>query len=315
MKQFISTQDIDSVPKLVQIAKYFKASPHGKEHLGKNKTLGLLFFNSSLRTRLSTQKAAQNLGMNVLVMNVDEEGWKIEFDEGAVMNQGEQEHLQEAAAVLSQYCDFIGVRSFASLTDREADYEEKILRGFIRYAKKPVFSMESATRHPLQSLADVLTVEENKTVEKPKVVLSWAPHPLPLPQAVANSFLEWMKQTDCELVVTNPEGFDLSEEFTEGLEIVHDQCEALKNADFVYAKNWSSFENYGATTDAFSDWTIDSRKMALTNRARFMHCLPVRRNVVVTDEVLNSEHSLVIEQANNRTFAAQAVLYKFLQDG
>ncbi len=314
MKIFTSVKDIFDISELVSLSKIVKENPLDFKSFGKDKTLGLLFFNPSLRTRLSSQKAAMNLGMNVMVMNLNNDGWSIELEDGTIMNQGTQEHIKEAAGVISQYCDIIGIRTFASLTNKQEDYQEEIIQKFIKNATVPVISLESATLHPLQSFADVITIEEHKTKVKPKVVLTWAPHPRALPQAVANSFAEWMAQTDVELVITNPEGFDLAVDFTNGIEVVHDQDEALKDADFVYAKNWSSYEEYGKIGTNFDDWTITKEKMSLTANGKFMHCLPVRRNVVVSDDVLDSEHSLVLQQANNRTFAAQTILLKMLQD-
>lgn len=314
MMNFTSVKDISNMEAWLKKALEIKANPFAYKEFGQKKTLGLIFLNPSLRTRLSTQKAAMNLGMNVMVMNLGTEGWSIEMTDGTVMDQGSQEHIKEAAGVISQYCDIIGIRTFAELKNRDEDYSEKVLTKFIQSARVPVVSLESATLHPLQSLADLITIEEQKKVTRPKVVLSWAPHPRALPQAVANSFAEWMKQADVELVITNPEGFDLASEFTDGVPVIHNQDEALAGADFVYAKNWSSFENYGQTAPNLTDWTISQAKMDLTNDGKFMHCLPVRRNVVVTDEVIDSENSLVLEQANNRTYAAQTVLLKMLQD-
>ena len=314
MKNFTSINDVEDLGQLVDLAQNIKKNPFGYKSIGENKTLGLLFFNPSLRTRLSTQKAAMNLGMNVMVLNIDKDGWKIEMEDGVIMNEGSQEHIKDAAAVVSQYCDIIGVRTFASLLNKEEDYQEKILTKFIKYTTVPVLSLESATLHPLQSLADVLTIKEQQKNNKPKVVLTWAPHPKALPQAVSNSFVEWIKHTDVELVITNPEGFDLYTEFTTDIKVIHDQNEALKNADFVYVKNWSSFDDYGAVSAQNDDWSITKEKMKLTNNAKVMHCLPVRRNVVITDEVLDSENSLIMEQANNRTYAVQAVLLKLLQN-
>lgn len=313
MKNFTSINDVEELSQLLDLTEKVKKNPFGYKSIGENKTLGLLFFNSSLRTRLSTQKAAMNLGMNVMVLNIDKDGWKIEMTDGAIMNEGYQEHIKDAISVISQYCDIIGVRTFASLSNKEEDYQEQTLAKFLKYATVPILSLESAVLHPLQSLADVLTIKEQQKVKKPKVVLTWAPHPKALPQAVSNSFIEWIKKTDVELVIANPEGLDLSKEFTKGVKVIHSQEEALKNADFVYVKNWSSFENYGEVSTINSDWTMTKDKMDLTNNAKVMHCLPVRRNVVITDEVLDSENSLIIEQANNRTYAAQAVLIKLLQ--
>jgi N-succinyl-L-ornithine transcarbamylase len=314
MKDFTSIKDVVNLKQLVNQALVIKQNPFANKESGENKTLGLLFFNPSLRTRLSSQRAATNLGMNVMVMNLNNDGWTMELEDGAIMNQGSQEHIKEAAGVISQYCDVIGIRSFASLKDKEADYNEKLLNKFITNASVPVFSLESATLHPLQSFADLITIEEHKQIARPKVVLTWAPHPKALPQAVANSFTEWMKGAEVDLVIANPENFDLAPEFTRGVEVYHNQDKALENADFVYAKNWSSFIDYGKTSQGLEDWTITTAKMALTNQAKFMHCLPVRRNVVVTDEVIDSEASLVLQQANNRTFAAQTVILNLLKN-
>ncbi len=312
MSVFSSIKDVQSPDKLRNLALEMKTNPHAYSQYGKDKTLGLIFFNPSLRTRLSTQKAALNLGMNVMVMNFNSESWTIELQDGTIMDGGSQEHIREAAAVISQYCDILGIRTFAGLKSRQDDYEEIVLNKFMEYASVPVISLESATLHPLQSLADWMTITGKSRRTRPKVVLSWAPHPKVLPQAVANSFVEWMRHASVDLTVTFPEGMDLSPDFLEGVKVTHQQEEALANADFVYAKNWSSYSNYGQGGKALSDWLIDTKKMALTNDAYFMHCLPVRRNVVVSDQVLDGERSLVIEQANNRTFAAQAVLLKML---
>lgn len=311
MKQFLSVNDVPDVEALVKDGLEFKKSPFTHQNLGKNKTLGLIFFNPSLRTRLSTQKAALNLGMSVMVMNINQEGWQIEFEDGAVMNGDKQEHIREAVGVVSQYCDILGVRTFASLTDREKDYSEDVLKKFIDYASVPVISLESATKHPLQSLADLLMIEEHKKIAKPKVVLTWAPHPRALPQAVPNSFVEWMKVAGVELTVAFPEGYALEPSLLSGVKSTHNQQEAFENADFIYAKNWSSYEEYGKILSNDSSWTVDQKKMELTNQAKFMHCLPIRRNVIATDEVINN--SAVIELAGNRVFAAQAVLKKMIE--
>jgi N-succinyl-L-ornithine transcarbamylase len=314
MKQFTSIKDITDLNGLLSLSKKIKKNPFGFKSYGENKTLGLLFFNPSLRTRLSTQKAAMNLGMNVMVMNLNTDGWSIELEDGTIMNEGTQEHIKEAAGVISQYCDIIGIRTFASLNDKIKDYNEEIIYKFIKHALVPVISLESATLHPLQSFSDLITIDEAKTKVKPRVVLTWAPHPKRLPQAVANSFVEWMSKTDVDLVIANPKGFDLSPEFTKGVEVTHNQDDALKNADFVYTKNWSSFDNYGEIGTEFDDWVVTKEKMDLTNHGKFMHCLPVRRNVVVSDDVIDSDNSLVLQQANNRVYAAQTVLLKILQD-
>jgi N-succinyl-L-ornithine transcarbamylase len=311
MKQFLSAMDTPDVQALVQDALACKKDPHGFSHLGKNKTMVMLFFNPSLRTRLSTEKAALNLGMQVISMNADQ-GWNLEFEEGAIMNAGSAEHIREAAAVISQYADIIGVRTFPSLKDREKDYADQVIKSFVRYARVPVVSLESAIRHPLQSLTDVITVEQFKKTARPKVVLTWAPHPRALPQAVPNSFIEWMQRAEVDLVITHPPGYELAPEFTKDTPVVYDQHKALEGADFVYAKNWSSYVQYGQILSQDPDWQITPDKMARTNDARFMHCLPVRRNVIVSDAVLDSPQSVVIEQAGNRTFAAMAVLKAIL---
>ena len=312
---FTSIQDIDSLQKWVKQALKIKRNPLKNKKLGKNKTLGMLFFNPSLRTRLSTQKAALNLGMNVMVMNFTNEGWTLEFEDGAIMNSGASEHIKEAAEVVSQYCDIIAIRAFAGLTDKEKDNAETVLSGFLKYATVPIVNMESATGHPLQSLADAITMAEFKTEHKPKVVLTWAPHPKALPQAVVNSFIEMMQLQEADFVITHPEGYELNPEITKDSKIEYDQNKAFENADFIYAKNWSNYIDYGKITNFNPNWTVTADKMKLTNNAKFMHCLPVRRNVIVTDEVLDSENSIVIEQANNRTYSAQLVLQKILEDG
>ena len=294
----------------IEEAKEIKANPLANNKLGKNKTLGLLFFNSSLRTRLSTQKAALNLGMDPIVMNVSGDAWGIEFGDGTIMNGNTAEHIKEAAQVVSQYCDIIAVRAFPSLTDKEKDESEQVLKSFVAFASVPIVSMESATGHPLQGLTDAITIAENSTKKKPKVVLSWAPHVKALPHAVANSFTEAMQKMDVEFVIANPEGYNLNPEITKNTTIYHNQKEAFKDADFVYAKNWSSYEDYGKVLNTDPNWMITQEKLG---NAKFMHCLPVRRNVVVEDAVLDADSSLVIEQANNRTFAAQLVFKKILE--
>ncbi|MEM9887635.1 MAG: N-acetylornithine carbamoyltransferase [Bacteroidota bacterium] len=312
MQQYLSIQDVPNLSDLVAEASALKQNPLAYSSLGRTKTLVLLFMNPSLRTRLSTQKAAQLLGMNCIVMNM-QQGWKLEFEDGAVMNLEKAEHIREAAAVISQYADIIGIRSFPTLTNRAKDYEDFLLHQLVRFASVPVISLESAIRHPLQSLADALTISEHQRGICPKVVLSWAPHPKALPQAVANSFLEFMQASKVDLLITHPKGYELSSAFVQNTPVEYDQAKAFKNADFIYAKNWSAYEAYGQIIGEHKDWQVTSEKMQLTNRGKFMHCLPVRRNVVVADEVLNSPASLVIEQANNRTFAAQAVLKRMLE--
>lgn len=312
MQNFTSVYDVADVPALVQSALDIKTKPFADQALGKNKTLIMLFFNPSLRTRLSTERAGLNLGMQVINMNAGQ-GWKLEFEDGAIMNMDRAEHIKEAAAVISQYADIIGVRTFPSLTDQEKDYQDHILKSLIRYASVPVISLESAIRHPLQSLTDLVTIEELKQKGRPKVVLTWAPHPRALPQAVSNSFIEWMQAGEVDLVVTHPEGYDLAPEFIKDTPVTNDQRAAFEGADFIYTKNWSAIQPYGKILSEDSDWMITADKMALTNEAHFMHCLPVRRNVIVEDAVIDSPKSAVIQQAGNRMYAAQAVLKEILQ--
>ncbi|MGD8426973.1 MAG: N-acetylornithine carbamoyltransferase [Balneolaceae bacterium] len=310
MKNFTSISDVIDPPMLVQqVLEIKKKRFHST--LGKNKTLGLIFFNPSLRTRLSTQKAATNLGMDVIVMNINSDAWDIEFEDGAIMNGSNQEHIKDAIKVISGYCDIIGVRTFAGLENKEQDYEEKVLNNFLAYSSVPVISLESATLHPLQSLADLTTIAESG-IQNPKVILSWVPHPKKLPQAVANSFLQWIVKTDAEILIAHPKGYELNEDYITGISITNNQEEALGHADFVYAKNWSSFSSYGQKPAVRKNWTITADKMKLTKQGKFMHCLPIRRNVVATDKVI--DHSLVYEQAKNREYAAQAVLQNILGD-
>jgi N-succinyl-L-ornithine transcarbamylase len=311
---FTSLKDIDSLSKWVSEALEIKKNPLKNKKLGKNKTLGMLFFNPSLRTRLSTQKAALNLGMNIMVMNFTNESWTLEFEDGAIMNQGASEHIKEAAEVVSQYCDVIAIRAFAELIDKEKDNSEVVISGFLKYATVPIINMESATGHPLQALADAITIEEFKPNHKPKVVLTWAPHPKALPQAVPNSFVEMMQLQDADFVITHPKGYELNPEITKDSKIEYNQDKAFENADFIYAKNWSNYNEYGKITNSDRNWTVTTDKMKLTNNAKFMHCLPVRRNVIVTDEVIDSENSIVMNQANNRTYSAQLVLQKILKN-
>ncbi|GAB4339634.1 MAG: acetylornithine carbamoyltransferase [Flammeovirgaceae bacterium] len=313
MKQFLSVSDVPDAFQLVKEGLMLKKNPFQFSELGKNKTLGLIFLNPSLRTRMSTHKAALNLGMSVMVMNLDKEGWQIEMEDGTVMDGGSQEHIKEAVGVISRYCDILGVRTFAGLQDREKDYAEEVLMKFVKYSSIPVVSLESATRHPFQSLADWMTIEEHKKTSHPKVVLTWAAHPKALPQAVPNSFVEWMKIAPVDLVVTHPEGYELADEFSHGVKVVYHQDEALKDADFVYAKNWSSYKYYGQIYNSDRSWMITPEKMALTNNAKFMHCLPVRRNVIVADAVIDSPNSIVLDEAENRVYSAQIVLKKILE--
>lgn len=312
MKKFTSVHDVADPQALVKEAIALKANPFAHDALGKHKTLVMLFFNPSLRTRLSTEKAALNLGMSVISMNATE-GWQLEFQDHVIMNSDKAEHIREAAGVISQYADVIGVRTFPTLTDRERDYADFVLHRFTELASVPVISLESAIRHPLQSLADCLTITEHKTKKRPKVVLTWAPHPRALPQAVANSFIEWMQVMDVDLTVTHPPGYELSHQFAEGVKLEYDQRKAFEGADFIYCKNWSSYAPYGQILHQDPDWMVTMDKMNLTDNGKFMHCLPVRRNVKVEDAVLDSPNSLVLQQANNRTYAAQAVLKRVIE--
>lgn len=316
MRHFTNVNDIGALDQAIKEALEIKKDRYAFSDLGRNKTLLMIFFNNSLRTRLSTQKAAMNLGMNVIVLDVNQGAWKLETERGVIMDGDKSEHLLEAIPVMGCYCDIIGVRSFAGLTDKKYDYEETVLNQFIKYSGKPVFSMEAATRHPLQSFADLITIEEYKTKERPKVVLTWAPHPKSLPQAVPNSFAEWMNAANYDLVITHPEGYELDPQFTGSAKIEYDQDKAFEGADFIYAKNWSAYNdsNYGKVINTDPNWTVDSRKMALTNDAYFMHCLPVRRNMIVTDEVIESPRSIVIPEAANREISAQTVLKRMLQN-
>ncbi|WP_162051302.1 Rossmann-fold NAD(P)-binding domain-containing protein [Pontibacter pamirensis] len=314
MKKFTSVQDVADLKDLVKEAQQLKQNPYQDKELGQNRTLGLLFLNPSLRTRMSTQIAGANLGMNVMVMNLDKEGWALETQDGAIMNGSTVEHIKDAAAVMGQYCDIIGIRSFPKLQSREEDYNEDLLHKFISYCKVPVVSLESATRHPLQSFADLLTITENTPAGKrPKVVLTWAPHVKAIPQCVANSFAEWMGQADVDLVITHPEGYELADEFTRNAQVTTNQQEALQDADFVYVKNWSSYTEYGKVLTDGEGWMMTNEKLKGTNNAKVMHCLPVRRNVELSDEILDGPNSLVLEQANNRTYAAQTVLKRLLE--
>ena len=315
MKHFTSIKQLGSLKDALAAAAAVKANRFADQQLGRNKTALLVFFNNSLRTRLSTQKAAQNLGMNVIVLDVNQGAWKLETGHGVVMDGDKSEHLLEAIPVMGCYCDVIGVRSFARFESREDDYNEVILNQFIQYSGCPVFSMEAATRHPLQTFADIITIEEHKTKARPKVVMTWAPHPKALPQAVPNSFAEGMSMTDYDFVIANPEGYDLAPEFVGHARVTHNQDEALEGADFVYAKNWAPYQAdiYGKVVNYDMGWTVSKEKMALTNDAFFMHCLPVRRNMIVTDEVIESPRSLVIPEAANREISAQTVLKMMLQ--
>jgi N-succinyl-L-ornithine transcarbamylase len=315
MRNFTCVHDLGDLQSALQEAFEIKKNRFGFSGLGRNKTLLMVFFNSSLRTRLSTQKAAMNLGMNTIVLDVAQGAWKLETERGVVMDGDKSEHLLEAIPVMGCYCDIIGIRSFARFESREEDYTEKILNQFIQYSGRPVFSMEAATRHPLQSFADLITIEEYKKTACPKVVMTWAPHPKALPQAVPNSFAEWMNAAGYELVITHPEGYELDPSFTGNARVEYDRRKAFRDADFVYAKNWAAYTgaNYGKVLTADRRWTVDAETMALTNNAFFMHCLPVRRNMIVADDVIESPQSIVIPEAANREISAQTVLKRLLE--
>lgn len=315
MNKFTCVGDIGPLDMAIREAMEIKKDRFAFTELGKNKTLLMIFFNSSLRTRLSTQKAAMNLGMNVMVLDVNQGAWKLETERGVIMDGDKAEHLLEAIPVMGSYCDIIGVRSFAGLKNKKEDYEEMVIEQFIKYSGRPVFSMEAATRHPLQSFADLITIEEFKTKPRPKVVMTWAPHPKALPQAVPNSFAEWMNATDYDFVITHPRGYELDPKFVGKAVVEYDQRKAFEGADFIYAKNWSAYmdPNYGAVLSTDRGWTVDSEKMALTDNAFFMHCLPVRRNMIVTDDVIESERSIVIPEAANREISAQVVIKRLLE--
>ena len=315
MRHFTSVHDIGDLKSALERARFVKENPFADRELGRDKTMLLIFFNSSLRTRLSTQRAAMNLGMNVIVLDVNQGAWKLETERGVVMDGDKSEHILEAIPVMGSYCDIIGVRSFAGLTDKSADYSENILSQFIKYSGKPVVSMEAATGHPLQAFADIITIEEHKKCARPKVVMTWAPHPKALPQAVPNSFAQWSAAAGYDVTVVQPHGYELSPEFTKGCKIEYNQDKALEGADFVYAKNWSVFDdaNYGKVICKDMDWTVSEKKMALTNNAFFMHCLPVRRNMIVTDAVIESPQSIVIPEAANRVVSAQTVIKDILK--
>ncbi len=316
MKKFTCADDIGDIRSAIEEALEIKRDRFAHCDLGKNRTLLMIFFNSSLRTRLSTQKAAINLGMNVIVLDVNQGAWKLETERGVIMDGDKPEHLLEAIPIMGCYCDLIGVRSFAGLKDKAEDYEERVIEQFIRHSGRPVFSMEAATRHPLQSFADLITIEEFKTVRRPKIVMTWAPHPRALPQAVPNSFAEWINKTDYEFVITHPEGYELDPKFVGRAKVEYDRDKAFEGADFIYAKNWSAYNdpNYGKVLSTDRRWTVDSDAMALTDNAYFMHCLPVRRNMIVSDDVIESDRSIVIAEAANREISAQTVLKRFLQE-
>ncbi len=314
MKQFTSVQDIGNMEAAIKEALEVKANPFGYQELGRNKTIMLIFFNSSLRTRLSSQKAAMNLGMNCMVLDINQGAWKLETERGVIMDGDKPEHILEAIPVMGSYCDLMAVRSFAQFESRDEDYEERIVSQFIKHSGVPVISMESATGHPLQAFADIITIEEHKKVKRPKVLLTWAPHPRALPQAVANSFAQWTQAADYDLVITHPKGYELAPEFVGNAKVEYDVEKAYEGVDFVYAKNWSAYEDYGKILSQDRAWTVDEAKMALTNNAHFMHCLPVRRNMIVTDGVIESPQSLVIPEAANRVVSAQVVMKRMLEN-
>ncbi|MEX0721422.1 MAG: N-acetylornithine carbamoyltransferase [Balneolaceae bacterium] len=314
MKSFLSIKDVENLPALVKEAFDIKKNPHGFSDLGKQNSMCLIFLNPSLRTRLSAQKAAYNLGLNTAVLDIGSQGWQLEFADGVVMDGDKAEHIKEAAAVIGRYFDIVAIRAFAELRDRDLDYSEQIMNAFRKYCSAPIINMESATGHPLQAFADLITIEEHKTIEKPKVVLSWVPHPKALPQAVANSFAKWMRAADFDLTITHPAGYELMEEAMGNISVEYDQQKAFEGADFVYAKNWSNYLDYGQVLSNDVAWMVTEEKMMLTNNGKFMHCLPVRRNVIVQDAVLDSSRSLVIEEAANRVVSMQTVLKNILED-
>ena len=315
MKQFITVNDLEDVNLAIKETLDLKNDylKNKKSYKSTNKTLGMIFFNPSLRTRLSTQKAAHNIGLKTMIMNFSNEAWALEFENGTKMSGLRSEHIKEAAAVISEYCDMLAIRAFASLNNKEKDESEVVIKSFIKYSKIPIINMESATAHPLQALADAITIIENKKREKPKVLLTWAPHPKALPQAVPNSFVKIMKHMDVELSIAQPKEFELNPIISEGIKLHYNQSEAFKDIDFVYAKNWSSYKNYGNISKVNDNWIVNKEKMNLTNNAKFMHCLPIRRNIVASDEVLDNKNSLVIKQAENRIYSAQYVIEKLLK--
>lgn len=315
MKNYLTIDDLPNLDNAVAEALTLKKDPYKYNNIGKNKTLGMLFFNPSLRTRLSTQKAAQQLGIHTMIMNFSNEAWALEFEDGTEMSGLRSEHIKEAASVVSQYCDIVAIRAFASLTDKESDETEKVMHNFAKYASIPVVNMESATAHPLQALADAITIKEHSTIKRPKIVLTWAPHPKALPHAVANSFTRMVQKLDAEFVIAHPDGYTLDPKITKSTPLYRNQEEAFEGADFVYAKNWCSYTDYGKVLRTDNSWMLTAEKLKNTNHAKFMHCLPVRRNIVVSDDVLDSPNSLVIEQANNRTYSAQVVLKKIIENG
>lgn len=315
MNTYTNVKDLGNLQEAIKEALEIKKNRFAYKHIGENKTLLMVFFNSSLRTRLSTQKAGMNLGMNTMVLDINQGAWKLETERGVVMDGDKPEHILEAIPVMGSYCDVIGVRAFAQFEDKQEDYNETIINQFIQFSGKPVFSMEAATGHPLQAFADLITIEEYKKTARPKVVLTWAPHPRALPQAVPNSFADFMNEADVEFVITHPEGYELSSDFVRGARVEYDQMKAFEGADFIYAKNWAAFQdpNYGKILSTDCSWTVSERQMAVTNQAHFMHCLPVRRNMIVTDDVIESPNSIVVPQAANREISAQVVIKRMLE--
>jgi len=315
MKTYTNVKDLGNLQAAIKEALEIKKNRYAYKHIGENKTLLMVFFNSSLRTRLSTQKAGMNLGMNTMVLDINQGAWKLETERGVIMDGDKPEHILEAIPVMGCYCDVIGVRAFANFESKEFDYQETIINQFIQYSGKPVFSMEAATGHPLQAFADLITIEEYKKIPRPKVVLTWAPHPKALPQAVPNSFADFMNEADVDFVITHPHGYELAEKFVRGAKVEYDQMKAFEGADFIYAKNWAAYQdpNYGKILSTDRSWTVSERQMAVTNNAHFMHCLPVRRNMIVTDEVIESPQSIVIPEAANREISAQVVIKRLLE--
>ena len=314
MKTYTNVKDLGNIQEAVKEALEIKKNRYAYKHIGENKTLLMVFFNSSLRTRLSTQKAGMNLGMNTMVLDINQGAWKLETERGVIMDGDKPEHILEAIPVMGSYCDVIGVRAFAQFEDKTFDYQETIINQFIELSNRPVFSMEGATSHPLQAFADLITIEEYKKTPRPKVVLTWAPHPKALPQAVPNSFADFMNEADVDFVITHPAGYELAEQFVRGAKVEYNQKKAFEGADFIYAKNWAAYQdpNYGKILSTDRNWTVDSEKMAWTNNAYFMHCLPVRRNMIVSDDVIESPQSIVIQEAANREISAQVVIKRLL---
>ncbi len=315
MKNFYNLNDLEDINLSISEILDIKNNTHKNEKIFNNKIIGLIFFNSSLRTRMSTFKASKNLGLETFFINISNNIWSLEFEDGSIMNSSKVEHIKDAARVISQYCDIIGVRSFPSLENKEKDLEDHIIRSFIKYSNIPVFNMESSIAHPLQALTDLVTIKENLNLSKPKILLTWAPHIKSLPHAVPNSFIRAMRKMNFDISIANPKGFNLNSDILEGLKINNNQLDAFKGVDFVYAKNWSSFKNYGEVNNKNYDWIVDENKMNETNNAKFMHCLPIRRNLVASDNVIDSQQSLVLEQSKNRIYTAQYIIKTLLKNG